>query len=65
MVEINGINKPLKALISSSKAKQDDRTSVNLMCDLLEKVLDLDPAKRITPRDAYTHEFFGDGLPKS
>jgi serine/threonine protein kinase len=63
MVEVSKINKPLGELLSSSKAKQDDRSSVNQLKDLLEKALDLDPTKRITPKEAYSHPFFGE--PKS
>lgn len=46
-------------LVPSSAAKSnDDETKLLLsFVDLLDKCLSLDPAKRLTPRDALIHPF--------
>ena len=40
-----------------SKAKADDRDLVKQLNDLLEKSLELDPGRRLTPKDAMQHAF--------
>jgi serine/threonine-protein kinase PRP4 len=60
--------KPVRRLIPNPQAKKDfagllagmdsDRKKVAQLADLLEKMMVLDPAKRITPKDALRHPFF-------
>jgi serine/threonine-protein kinase PRP4 len=42
---------------ASAKLKDDELKMISTFTDLLEKCLSLDPAKRITPREALMHPF--------
>eukprot|EP00041_Stephanoeca_diplocostata_P023185 m.564856 g.564856 ORF g.564856 m.564856 type:complete len:75 (+) comp22236_c0_seq3:2966-3190(+) len=54
-------DKPIRDLMGMLKKNQklDDRERKKLLQfkDLLEKMLVIDPSKRITPKDALVHEF--------
>ena len=50
-------NRPLVDVLMDSKAKQDDKGLVMQLKDLLEKCLELDPARRISPKDCMQHAF--------
>lgn len=59
---INSASKDLRSrLIPSSsvqlKMKDDELKQLLSLVDLLDKCLQLDPAKRLTPRDALLHPF--------
>ncbi|KAI0045783.1 kinase-like protein, partial [Auriscalpium vulgare] len=43
---------------SSAQLKDDERKLLTAFVDLLDKCLALDPARRITPKDALLHPFF-------
>ena len=42
---------------SSAQMKDDERKLLTSFVDLLDKCLALDPARRITPKEALTHSF--------
>lgn len=42
---------------SSAKLKDDEAKTITSFIDLLDKCLALDPAKRITPKEALVHPF--------
>lgn len=48
----------VKAMLLAKKGPNDDRRTVLLFADLLDNCLALDPAKRISARDALRHPFF-------
>lgn len=59
---INSASKDLRSrLVPSSsvqlKMKDDELKQLLSLVDLLDKCLQLDPAKRLTPRDALLHPF--------
>ena len=42
---------------ASAKLKDDEAKVLTSFIDLLDKCLTLDPAKRLTPKDALVHPF--------
>lgn len=42
---------------TSAKLKDDEAKTISAFIDLLDKCLALDPAKRLTPKDALVHPF--------
>lgn len=57
-VDINNPTIDWTTVIRSSKAGADDMKLVNQLIDLLDKGLNLDPSKRLTPLEALKHPFF-------
>jgi serine/threonine protein kinase len=55
--DITKVASGLGDMLLASKAKGDDKSVINQLTDLLDKSLDLDPQKRIEPRDALSHPF--------
>jgi serine/threonine protein kinase len=52
----------LKELIGDQKLSDGERKKVAQLHDLLEKMLHMDPDKRINPRDAIEHPFITEPL---
>lgn len=60
MVKLVDVTEPLEELggkLASRRASDDDRRDLAAFRELLEKMLALDPAKRISVRDALAHPF--------
>lgn len=47
----------LQSVLMKAKAASDDRIMVQHLADLLEKIFVLDPAKRISVKEALHHPF--------
>lgn len=60
MVKLVSVTSPLEDLgakLSAKRASDDDKRDIAHFKDLLEKMLVLDPAKRIGVREALAHPF--------
>jgi serine/threonine-protein kinase PRP4 len=51
-------SKSIREMIFEKRSKEDDVSKIHSLIDLLEKMLQLDPNKRISVKDALSHEFF-------
>lgn len=58
MVTYTKPTRDVKAMLLAKKGPNDDRRTVLQFADLLDSCLALDPAKRISARDALRHPFF-------
>jgi serine/threonine-protein kinase PRP4 len=61
LVQVHKSTRDLSSLLMKSKAPADDRQLVVKLADLLEKMFTLDPAKRITVKEALQHPFVSSG----
>lgn len=57
LVHVSKPTRELQAILMKAKAASDDRIMVQHLADLLEKIFTLDPAKRISVREALHHPF--------
>lgn len=57
LVHVTNRTRELQAILMKAKAASDDRVMVQHLADLLEKIFTLDPAKRISVREALHHPF--------
>jgi len=55
---VNNPTRDLATILRSCKAGADDMKLVTRLVDLLDRGLQLDPAKRLTVLDAFKHPFF-------
>lgn len=58
LVNISQPARDLAGILRSSKAGADDVKLVNLLADLLDRGLNMDPSKRLTVAEALKHPFF-------
>ena len=56
-IEILAPTEDLGALLMAKRAADDDKRVVMHLRDLLEKMLTLDPARRLTVKEAMAHPF--------
>ncbi len=57
LVHVNRPMRELQAVLMKAKAASDDRIMVQHLADLLERIFTLDPARRITVKEALHHPF--------
>ena len=57
LVHVTKPARELTAVLMKAKAASDDRSMVLHLADLLDKIFTLDPAKRISVKEALHHPF--------
>jgi serine/threonine-protein kinase PRP4 len=57
LVHVTRPTRELQSVLMKAKAASDDRIMVQHLADLLEKIFTLDPAKRISVKEALHHPF--------
>jgi serine/threonine-protein kinase PRP4 len=57
VVQLTKASRDLTSILLKAKTASDDRNMVVNLANLLEKIFTLDPAKRITVKEALHHPF--------